>query len=1533
MKKVFIIFLTIFFNVFLISEVNSVRINYPSECFIDSENCKPTNDKNIGFCKQGNYTTNNKKINISLKFHKNDISPNDKFSIYYNDGSSDKLYKTFYANFTTKPNSTNEDIFLYNDENLTSQIICNWAYPDYCEKIYDPYNYSQVYVVFKNFDISDWKKYRFKFMEWNTFTDHYYYVNDMTNKPDTDCWDENDLPTIQYTTNWVCWTSNNSCNSWNLVDIDDTNTEYKWYCNWSGWGSDVSCSENKPIDWACWTSKNSCSSWNLVDINDTNTEYKWNCNWEYWGSDVSCSENKPIDWGCWISINSCSSWNLVDIDDTNTEYKWNCNWEYQGSDVSCSENKPIDWVCWTSINSCSSWNLVDIDDTTTGYRWNCNWEYWGSDVSCSENKPIDWVCWTSNNSCTYWTLVDINDTTTEYKWNCNWEYWGSDVSCSENKPIDWVCWTSINSCSSWDLVDIDDTNTEYKWQCKWIGWGSDVSCSKTKDTTPPTGSISYQDWWVNSNKDITITASDDTWIYNIKLYKITDNWNSWDFLRFWNIWNSWNTAFELNDYAKNIKYKVIIEDLVLNRSEYIWETIKYDWIIPKWNISYTWDHYDWIKYWIKDSVSVNVSLLSDYSTLFNADWSWVEKSNFYIYKNWFNTSVFERNWNSDYSHNFNSFNHWDVIQYGLQVVDNVWNFNFSPNKGVELYVDKQKPTWTISYSTGWINADSININFNIIDNDSWIKNFKLIEIVDWIETEINSWIIDNWNGNYTYKKNFGNSDNGKTFSYKIKDLEDNVWNIWDEKIWWEIKFDNIKPQASDCTDINEYKFLYANTNQEIQVTCNNAWGSPIIFIKADFENLDNENIQNPEKSSNSNVLTTYENISKIDNFKEVWNYRKYTYNLKEVCDEAQNCNSNFKTFEYYVFADKIDTNKSEIISSNLDTLTNWTAIADGTEYPLKIVLKDQFGNKIAPVKYNNINRKVKINLEYDNNLYLNQFNDSWKALYVNSVELENWSNKNTDIYWTFWDSSNDNWEYILNFKSYSPTFLSWATDWRQFVKWWLTLKNINWVLEDFVNFDWTSPIVQNSELLSSTNFITQFKPVYNTTFSGSVKQYWLIEWKIQTSEIDVIKNSTKSIVNPEIYLFFDWLTENEKIDLYFDANNDTEYNNEIKIEKDTFTNPININSNKINFFTLLKQKAWTVLKTEFDTNFFSYIKYSLDWKEIIYASDYIWNGSFTQKTKQTWLSVEWNISNSVFQFTEWKNLNNIWNLTKLDFKKDIEKNIFKFLKNKNIENWNYQIKDLKDFTNNSDWAKLKNNSVLYFKWWDSNWLVTIDSELADNSIEIEWKKTIAIIWADLYIKNNMYYSDINKDILWIIVVKDENWKGWNIYIDPKVTNLIWTFYLSKTLVSWEVISWTLENDYSIYTTEKFGNQLHIFWNIFSENTIGWARSDPYKCPYYVSNCDLKNAQKYDLNYLRRFVLVHKTGSSGKNLYLPIDNWKVIWNWDCKIENISWIDKVTCDSETKYVKAVKEIKDNSMNQSVIIEYNSNLLNNIPPLFNK
>gem|GEM_PF-5140550 len=125
MKKVFIIFLTIFFNVFLISEVNSVRINYPSECFIDSENCKPTNDKNIGFCKQGNYTTNNKKINISLKFHKNDISPNDKFSIYYNDGSSDKLYKTFYANFTTKPNSTNEDIFLYNDENLTSQIICN----------------------------------------------------------------------------------------------------------------------------------------------------------------------------------------------------------------------------------------------------------------------------------------------------------------------------------------------------------------------------------------------------------------------------------------------------------------------------------------------------------------------------------------------------------------------------------------------------------------------------------------------------------------------------------------------------------------------------------------------------------------------------------------------------------------------------------------------------------------------------------------------------------------------------------------------------------------------------------------------------------------------------------------------------------------------------------------------------------------------------------------------------------------------------------------------------------------------------------------------------------------------------------------------------------------------------------------------------------------------------------------------------------------------------------------------------------------
>jgi len=64
------------------------------------------------------------------------------------------------------------------------------------------------------------------------------------------------------------------------------------------------------------------------------------------------------------------------------------------------------------------------------------------------------------------------------------------------------------------------------------------------------------------------------------------------------------------------------------------------------------------------------------------------------------------------------------------------------------------------------------------------------------------------------------------------------------------------------------------------------------------------------------------------------------------------------------------------------------------------------------------------------------------------------------------------------------------------------------------------------------------------------------------------------------------------------------------------------------------------------------------------------------------------------------------------------------------------------------------------------------------------------------------------------------------------------------------------------------NQLYIYGSIVSENTIGGSRMNPVRCPSLLSitNCDMDTAQRYDLNYLRRYYLYEGN---------PFDNARVV----------------------------------------------------------
>jgi len=158
--------------------------------------------------------------------------------------------------------------------------------------------------------------------------------------------------------------------------------------------------------------------------------------------------------------------------------------------------------------------------------------------------------------------------------------------------------------------------------------------------------------------------------------------------------------------------------------------------------------------------------------------------------------------------------------------------------------------------------------------------------------------------------------------------------------------------------------------------------------------------------------------------------------------------------------------------------------------------------------------------------------------------------------------------------------------------------------------------------------------------------------------------------------------------------------------------------------------------------------------------------------------------------------------------------------------------------------------VVRFEWDDTLW-----------DLEIDWQKTIVIVWWNLYITSNII-NDIdldNSDILWIIVLKDENFNWWSVYIDPSVKSINWSIYADKVIMSYNKVAcvdWEITPDCG-WTLDVLKNQLYIKWQVFSENTIGGSRSTPYQCPYYKYIdpsyvCEKYESQKYDLNFMRRY---------------------------------------------------------------------------------
>ena len=281
---------------------------------------------------------------------------------------------------------------------------------------------------------------------------------------------------------------------------------------------------------------------------------------------------------------------------------------------------------------------------------------------------------------------------------------------------------------------------------------------------------------------------------------------------------------------------------------------------------------------------------------------------------------------------------------------------------------------------------------------------------------------------------------------------------------------------------------------------------------------------------------------------------------------------------------------------------------------------------------------------------------------------------------------------------------------------------------------------------------------------------------------------------------------------------------------------------------------------------------------------------------------------------------NNWNKSLI--KKYINKNIFKtFQTFKN----NSDISTETDDSNLNSFSKTWNeNYYLYDYSWEKkdinfNWsnyinewkYLTIWYNWTDN-IWISWKQTVIVKNWNIYINSNLYNKNDNS-LLVLIAKKDKNTKnGWNIYIDPDVTNIDAVLIADWSLISME-IDWFWDpviTDTNSYTN-ALRKQLLIYGSLLSSNVVGWDNI-PYWADYYEDNSypNLIN-NIYDLWNLRTFNLNYWSWTLDSNKLVPIadNSWNYkenAWAWKCRWYN--WDD---CDTNLRITTKLNPI---------VLEYN-------------
>jgi len=417
---------------------------------------------------------------------------------------------------------------------------------------------------------------------------------------------------------------------------------------------------------------------------------------------------------------------------------------------------------------------------------------------------------------------------------------------------------------------------------------------------------------------------------------------------------------------------------------------------------------------------------------------------------------------------------------------------------------------------------------------------------------------------------------------------------------------------------------------------------------------------------------------------------------------------------------------------------------------------------------------------------------------------------------------------------------------------------------------------------------------------------------------DYQNNNTIFPVNPELQLEFGWLNSP-----YFDffgwsINPPT---TQIWLKSTMVNNPLWVWLTNIALYTNLVQKPDATVDSISKIQFSTHINYTLDGKNITYNSDIIGKDSFWGNTvswlgNQVWIKIVGPIaSNTIKALTTGQfdaNTSIFSGINRWTIRNNIRKTVSILTRNIQLNQAGTNISSITTLPTGTGikWNTIDEGQAGSILYMEGN-----GDTISLNNWAISGKRTIILKWLNLYITADMYYTN-DASILGVILLKDDNGNGWNLYVSPNITNIVWSY-----VIDWSLISYN-GNEIDVWDISTLKNQLYIYWSIVSENTIWGSRMSSggwqVKCPSLlnITNCTTSLAQKYDLNYLRRYYLYNNT---------PFWNGKVAWEGI----NNGWVPLFP--SSNPLISKISSYIDELAKYPIIIEYNPQIHSNPPPGF--